>query len=321
MGLQYDMARFKTKGDDDDEDEDKSKENECEDCIRIPKKFSFNEVRKYWILLLSLQTELGELWYDMQGFNAEADLEIKFCNQKKSDLQVLINSIAHVKKLNEFTMNEWSKCLKQRKHQDADQVKQDIHKMVKDIFTLINQIAEMEKTVTVDECEDWLSSADGSIAQKYYGDCEANKDIIEKLWVKLAAKVKKSEEKYAAEGTLFKSATAEKERLTALNPEEGCATALNLSIAKDKWTGDKKRHECIAMDEDNTDVNECYYEKVQLPEGVELAEGEEAKALVWLDGKMFYCDEPVEPTVEDQDEEDSLKKIDYALPVINMINP
>lgn len=46
-----------TKGDD-----EEAEDNECQDCIKSPEKYSFNEVRKEWKILLAMQTELGELF-------------------------------------------------------------------------------------------------------------------------------------------------------------------------------------------------------------------------------------------------------------------
>lgn len=74
----------------------------------------------------------------------------------------------------------------------------------------------------------------------------------------ITAKVTKTTEKYGADSVLFKSVAAEAVRLEAVYTDDSCKDALTTTIAKDKKVGDKKRKQCIAMDEDNQDVNECY---------------------------------------------------------------
>jgi len=51
--------RFKNKKSKD--DDDAQIKNECQDCIEVPEKFSYNEFYKFWTLLISLQKELGDL--------------------------------------------------------------------------------------------------------------------------------------------------------------------------------------------------------------------------------------------------------------------
>lgn len=58
MSLQYDSHRFKkAKTEKDDENH-----NECQDCIKVPEKFSMPELSKFWKILISMQTEMGEWW-------------------------------------------------------------------------------------------------------------------------------------------------------------------------------------------------------------------------------------------------------------------
>lgn len=263
----------------------------------------------------------------MQNYNLEADGVIKMCNQKKKDLEVIIQSINYVAKLSAQTDNEWVKCLKKRAKQDPEEVKTSIHDAKKAVKELVEDLIELEKVVTVDECEEWSNYISGQIVDKQYGDCAANAELIENKWNVIKAKVTKASEKYGAEGVLMKAATAEKERLTALNLEEGCTSALSTTIAKDRWVGDKKRKRCIAMDEDNQDVNECYYENIKYPEGQEPGEGEEKKVLVYNDGLVYWCDAPADANEDEEaqqqaeGEEGQYNANDYKLPIINMINP
>lgn len=69
--------------------------------------------------------------------------------------------------------------------------------------------------------------------------------------------IKKVATMYSAEGALMKSVTAEETRLKTLSELEGCKDAFVARIEKDVYKGDKKRQRCIAIDEDNSDVNEC----------------------------------------------------------------
>lgn len=223
---------------------------------------------------------------------------IKFCDQKKKDLAVIVNAINYVGKLSQQTNNEWVQCLKKRAKENPNDVKASIHEIKKKVNELVGDLIELEKVVTVDECEEISNFLNSQIIDKYYGDCPANKSLIENKFKSLSAKVEKGTEKYTAEGNLYKAANAEKERLTAFNPADGCSMALSTTIAKDRWVGDKKRKRCIAMDENNEDVDVCYYEKVAYPEGQEPAEGEERKVLVFNDDKVFWCDEPVDLPAE-----------------------
>lgn len=90
----------------------------------------------------------------------------KMCNQKKKDLEVLINSINYVHKLAEQTTNDWTKCLKKRAKRNPDEIKNNIHEIKKEVFELFLDIVELEKVVTVDECEDWFNFISGSIVDK-----------------------------------------------------------------------------------------------------------------------------------------------------------
>lgn len=63
---------------------------------------------------------------------------------------------------------------------------------------------------------------------------------------------------YSAEnGALYKSVNAEHKRLEELSKLDGCKDAFVARIEKDVYKGNKKRKRCIAIDEDNADVNEC----------------------------------------------------------------
>lgn len=66
------------------------------------------------------------------------------------------------------------------------------------------------------------------------------------------------------------------------NPD--CKDALTTTISKDRYIGDKKRNRCIAIDADNEDVNECYYENI-VPSDPN-AENVNKKVLVWVDGRI-----------------------------------
>lgn len=147
----------------------------------------------------------------------------------------------------------------------------------------------------------------------------------------MTEKIKKAEKKYTE--ALVKAIDAETTRLTALDESKGCPDALTTTIATDKFTGDKKRKACIAMDEDNTDVNECYYENIDngtggTPPANPPTTPVEPKVIVWVDGKLFYCDAPADaaPAAATPDpgastDPDAFKASDYKQPIINMINP
>jgi len=104
-------------------------------------------------------------------------------------------------------------------------------------------------------------------------------------------KVNQATEKYKGpDGPLFVSVTSELNRLKELEWNKPCTTHFSVKIAKDTWGGDpeKPRKPCITMDEDNTDVNECYFELIKPPtEETKIARlAEEKKVLVWVNGKM-----------------------------------
>jgi hypothetical protein len=62
MSMQYEEGERKKQQMRFKEDEEEDRANECEDCIKVPEKFAFTEVRKYWKILMAMQSELGELW-------------------------------------------------------------------------------------------------------------------------------------------------------------------------------------------------------------------------------------------------------------------
>jgi len=102
----------------------------------------------------------------MQNYNLEADGVIKMCNQKKKDLEVIIQSINYVAELSAQTDNEWVKCLKKRAKQDPEEVKTSIHDAKKAVKELVEDLIELEKVVTVDECEEWSNYISGQIVDK-----------------------------------------------------------------------------------------------------------------------------------------------------------
>lgn len=61
---------------------------------------------------------------------------IAWCNTKKKDLEVLVQSLNYVDKLKEQTRNDWSVCLKQRAKKNPDEVKTQIHETIKQVMEL-----------------------------------------------------------------------------------------------------------------------------------------------------------------------------------------
>jgi len=123
-------------------------------------------VQNYWKILIAMQTELGELWYDMVNYNMEAGDMISWCNTKKKDLEGIISAIGYVFKLKEQTKNDWVKCLKKRTKQNPEEVKSNIHQTIKTVMELITDLVELEKVVNIDECEEWLNFMSGTIVEK-----------------------------------------------------------------------------------------------------------------------------------------------------------
>lgn len=82
--------RMKSKKDGEDKPE---VHNDCQDCITIPDKQPYFEVESYWKILIEMQTEMGELWQDLNNYNKESDVVIHICNEKKKDLEVIIQNI------------------------------------------------------------------------------------------------------------------------------------------------------------------------------------------------------------------------------------
>jgi len=72
-------------------------------------------------------------------------------------LEGIIASIGYVEKLKSQTHNDWAKCLKKRAKQNPEEVKTNIHQTIKTVMELINDLIEMEKVITTDECEEWFN--------------------------------------------------------------------------------------------------------------------------------------------------------------------
>jgi len=90
-----------------------------------------------------------------------------FCEGKKKDLEALNNSLTFVHKLKEQTFNDWSKCLKERTKKNPDDIKATIHETEKQVMELTKDIIEIEKVISLDECENWFVFISGSIVEKY----------------------------------------------------------------------------------------------------------------------------------------------------------
>lgn len=330
VDLQYKDYRLKKKKTEKDE---KKELGMCsDDCIKLPENYSFKDTESFWKILISIQKEMGELWYDLRNYNLEADLEIKICNQKKKDLEVIMKNIKVEQAWQNKLMSNWKTCLKEQ--ENPDEAKMALFELRKEYYELVTEVTALEEVVNIDECSNWISVIEGKIL-KHYNKCKENKEIIDKEWETLTKVFTKATEKYGAEATVTVSLKSETERLTKLTAT--CESKLCVEIKKEKMcpAKEEERKRCIALDSDNQEVNECQFEKLPEPPAVvpppPTGEEPQKKVVVWVDGKTFWCDAPTEaaapaegggaapgatPVVEGE-----FDAAEFKIPTFDMTNP
>jgi len=90
-----------------------------------------------------------------------------WCETKKKDLEVIIQSINYVLKLREQTSGDWVKCLKQRTKKNPEEVKTQIHETLKQVLELSLELVDLEKVVNLEECTKWHHFISAEIVEKY----------------------------------------------------------------------------------------------------------------------------------------------------------
>jgi len=208
--------------------------------------------------------------------------------------------------LKEQTNGDWVKCLKLRTKKNPEEIKTQIHETIKQVIDLELELVSLEKVINLDECSKWQHFISAEIVEKYYGDCKANESLIKNSWTKLTTFVTNAKKQFDEQSPNFLLAKSEQVRLSELDESKPMPKPFYLSIGKDKWVGDGLRKPCIVMDEDNTDVNECYFENVKDPGEIYPQQQQKfkeiAKILVWVDKIMYWCDKPSDVDAADSTE-------------------